>query len=105
MIEDPIEICGVHHWSSVIRSNIGTELFYISGPEPKGLSLISIIGNASLPSEYRVISKFSIFMKERPEYKYSVNNKFLSKERFISVLSDKYPNYLEWFIFNPEWLC
>lgn len=28
----------------------------------------------------------------------------VTRERFFEILQESYPDYFEWFLFNPEWL-
>jgi hypothetical protein len=103
MIDDPIILSGVTDWSTAVRSTavggIGKYLFSISGKDHHPCLFLS-----SINSDYRVCYLFSIHIGGDPKYRFKTDESTTSKEGFIKILSEKYPEYLEWILFHPEWL-
>jgi hypothetical protein len=105
MIE-PAKLSGLSDWHILLKENEGKNLFYINAKETS--ILLVYIKKYSFPIS-DVVTLWHIEYKQygiprRQIKKFYVGIAECSRDEFISHLSEKYPDYMEWFLFNNEWL-
>lgn len=94
MIEDPITLYSPAHWRVLVKENLGKKIFSMS--TDKTSLALSYSGN--------VIYNNFLIRKVNGINKYKLEEKHVTKEQFISGISESYQEYLEWLLFHPEWL-
>lgn len=89
-------------WIEYIQSNFGNNnsLFIIRNFKyGKSLVLINPYKN------YGFQNYFGIYMNnDALEKEFYFQGCILSRENFIELMKEKYSEYIEWLLFNPEWL-
>lgn len=105
MIKEPARLSTINSWNDLCDSNQGGIIFYKSV-------------NGGVLTLAEVYPKHYWYPKESPVVKqlWSCCNKGtsdrymlgagtkVSKEIFLKYIGDHYPDYVDWFLFNPEWL-
>ena len=94
MIEDPITLYSPAHWRVLVKENFGKKIFSTS--TDKTSLALSYSGN--------VIHSNFLIIKVNGINKYKFEEKHVTKEQFISGMSESYPEHLEWLLFHSEWL-
>lgn len=107
MIDEPIVMSAELSFSSISDANQGKTVMIIetvSGQETLGCYRIAV----ETPSD--VTNLFSVhkqFKNDRPFWirdKENGINCWIDTEHFVEFLMDNHADYLEWFLFHPEWL-
>jgi hypothetical protein len=99
MIENPTQIKHSDDWYELISNKIGQAVFYIN-TKGDSITLSYVIDN-----KYPVARTYDIFsINKRYKFIYCVLGATATKEEFLGFLSKDYPEYMEWFLFNKEWL-
>lgn len=69
----------------------------------------AIEGKIHYLEDYR--AEFLIIDFKEPAMAYRVNSKYtkdgrsaVSKDQFMDLMAEHYPDYLEWLLFHPKWL-
>lgn len=99
MIDNPPQIKHGDDWYKLIKGKIGQNVFYISAVG------YSITLSRILDDKYPIARTYDIFSINKRYSIYCVVSARVKKEEFLEFLSKDYPEHLEWFLFNQEWLC
>jgi len=105
MIKDPIRLTTVESWHVLCEQNEGKEIFFRSVTGGV-LTLAEVYPkNFWYPKETPSIRKiWSCCNKGHIDrYMLGEGNK-VSKEVFVKYLSEHFIDYMDWMLFNPEWL-
>ena len=105
MIE-PERLSGTAHWESLVKENEGRNLFFINSTG-RAISLAYVV-----KFNYPIHDVFYLWhirtgqdgILRRQIKSFCIESAECSREEFISHLSTNYPEYMEWFLFNKEWL-
>lgn len=105
MIE-PDSLSGSADWDRLVKENEGKNLFFINSAG-RAISLVYVE-----KFNYPIHDVFYLWhigtgqdgLLRRQIKSFYIESAECSREEFISHLSANYPEYMEWFLFNKEWL-
>jgi hypothetical protein len=99
MIDNPHRIKHGDDWYKLVTNKVGETVFYINA-KGDGITLSKV-----LDDKYPVARTYDIFsINKRYNFIYWFVGARVTKEEFLGLLSEDYPEYMEWFLFNKEWL-
>lgn len=99
MIENPTQIKHGNDWYRLISNKVGQTVFYINA-KGDGITLSKV-----LDDKYPIARAHNIFsINKQYHFSYCVLGATATKEEFLDFLARGYPEYMEWFLFNKEWL-
>ena len=105
----PAKLTGPADWESLVKENEGSNLFFINsaGRAIRAISLV-YVRKFNYPI-HDVIYLWHIETGQDGILRREIKSFYIelsecSREEFISHLSTNYPEYMEWFLFNKEWL-
>jgi hypothetical protein len=99
MIDDPPQIKHGDDWYNLISNKVGQTVFYIN------VRGDSITLSKVLDDKYPIAKAYNIFSINKGfHFRYCVLGAIATKEEFLDFLARGYPDHMEWFLFNKEWL-
>lgn len=105
MIKEPTRLTTVHSWHNLCEANQGLLIFYksVNG----GVLTLAEVYPQSFwyPKETPNIRKIWSCCNKGDKDRYRLGEGTqVSKEIFIKYIGDNYPDYMDWLLFNIEWL-
>jgi len=105
MIKEPTRLTTVNSWHDLCDSNQGRQIFYksVSGGV---LTLAEVYPqNFWYPKETPSVRKIWSCCNKGDRDRYMLGEgTIVSKEIFVKYIGNNYPDYMDWFLFNIEWL-
>ena len=104
MIKEPTRLTTVKSWHDLCEANQGSQIFY--SVNSGVLTLAEVYPqNFWYPKETPGVRKIWSCCNKGNQDRYRLGEgTVVSKEIFIKYIGDNYPNYMDWFLFNIEWL-
>jgi hypothetical protein len=100
---EPINITAIS-WNEFKKSNPPGEYFVTSeGGSNKALYLLNISKNISISDGIDVIQVWGFYVSHT-SISYFIGEESITKEEFIGLLQKDYPQYLQYFLFQEEFL-
>jgi len=97
-----ITLNGLEHWNDIAKENVGNKVF-IRNSSVISLSHIRVYKPPD--HDYSILWQIDS-PQDRIGYKsfFYIGDLRCTQEEFVSHISKEYPEYMEWFLFNSEWL-
>jgi hypothetical protein len=93
-------------WDELVKKNEGKNVFYMSSTGG-AITLSKVIKyNYPIHGVYHLWHITNTFGKTPAwlEKEFYISHDRVTRNEFITHLSERYPEYMEWFLFNKEWL-